>query len=728
MKSPPFRSPDEWKSAMMTLPDNTYFELMRSIFGNIKTPFNKQRLMEDLASLFTKEEIRKTIAAYIDERDHRLIAALALLGEPVPADLECFFAGEFSAAEIRIMLLNLEERFLIYRVRDEGVYRLALNPMLEKILTPFIADTGVLFVSLPEEPGGGEKTGQISFSLDDRVLAALFAFIPEKGDFFKAEGGLRKKVFDAGQLLFPGLPLESLIGGFQILGLFRMDQEGFSPDTLKLGAFGKLSLRERLEYCAAGVYAYRNGRESSELNGGIPGYFQRSYLKNLVFFIHRFFDTLEPRRRYPKSTLQRFVMLLEMGEPASGTGRKTGPRYHFKGILDVLELTGLLETAGPDLWQTGAILADPPAGPEAGEIVPGDAPLPEQPVLAMDTAFSFFLYPEIAFADALALAGFCSIRETGSVVRFELTRQSVVRGFDRGLNAAAMTELLNRLSGSRIDKNTIWTLQEWEARHDAISLYQGVVLTLEEDRRYLAETGPLASLVSRTLAPGVYLLSVQKKIQAVEILEKAGVDIIAQPGETPDRAEPEYTFFPVPTSAFAFGPNQVQPERFFSGRESMPEVQPDSAGAEDYKERFRAILKKLELPRAEREELAARIERRLVVSESQLAEASVRYEKLEARGLDYVGKAAIAKQAIASKSLLEVLWPHPDGGTNKALGVPEALEKRGGESILIIKPLSSADSASKKSFPEETSRADSIRLPLGKISLLRRIKQSIFGE
>jgi hypothetical protein len=728
MKSSPFRSPDEWKSAMMTLPDNTYFELMRSIFGNVKTPFNKQRLMEDLASLFTREEIRKTIAAYIDERDHRLIAALALLNEPVPADLECFFAGEFSAAEIRIMLLNLEERFLVYRFRDEGVYRLALNPMLEKILAPFIADTGVLFASFPEKPGEDGKNGQTLCPLDDRVLAALFAFVPEKGDFFKAEGGLRKRIFDAGQILFPGLPLESLIGGFQILGLFRMGQEGLFPDTLKPGAFGKLSRRERLEYCAAGVYAYRNGTESSAASGGIPGYFPQSYLKNLVFFIHRFLDTLEPRRRYPKSTLQRFVMLLEREEPAFGAGQKASPRYHFNGLFEVMELTGLLEAAGPDLWQTGPVLADPPPGPAAGEIAPGDAPLPEQPVLAMDTAFSFFLYPEIAFADALTLAGFCSVRETGSVVCFELTRQSVVRGFDRGMNAAAMTELLNRLSGSRIDKNTIWTIQEWEARHDAISLYQGVVLTLAEDRRYLAETGPLASLVSRTLAPGIYLLSVQKRIQAVELLEKAGVDIIAQPGGMPDRAEPERTFFPVPESASASGPNRVQQERFFAGRTSPPEVQPDSAGAEDYKERFRAILKKLELPRAEREELAARIERRLVVSESQLAEASVRYEKLEARGLDYVGKAAIAKQAIASKSLLEVLWPHPNGGTNKALGVPEALEKRGGESILIIKPLSPEDSAFKKTTPEEPGRAEPIRLPLGKISLLRRIKQSIFGE
>ncbi|MDR3167896.1 MAG: hypothetical protein LBT93_08130 [Treponema sp.] len=730
MKNSAFRSPEEWKSALMTLPDNAYFELMRSIFGNIKTPFNKQRIMEELASLLAREEIRKTIRAYIDERDHRIIAAVALLDEPVPADLEYFFAGEFSVAEIRFMLLNLEERFLIYRFRDNGVYRLALNPILERILTPFIEDREVLFTSFPAETGAGEKNGKIPAAPDDRLLAALFAFIPEKGDFIKAEGGFRKKAFDTGQILFPGLPLEALIGGFQNLGLLRTDQERLFPDARKLRAFGELSRRERLEYCALGIYTYRYGTEFPAATGGIPGFFRRSYLRGLSSFIHRFLDVLDPQCCYPKSTLRRFVILLEREEAAPGSGEHGGPRYHFAGLLEALEQMGLLDAAAPDLWQTGAVLADPPPGSAlSGEAVAGKAPVPERPALVMDTAFSFFLYPEIAFADVLTLAGFCSLRETGAVVRFELTRQSVVRGFNQGLTAAAMADLINRLSGNRMDKNIRWTLQDWENRYAAVSLYQGVVLTLAEDRRYLAETEPLASLVSRTLAPGIYLLSVQEKSQVTEILEKAGVDIVAQYNGWPDpgdgEAEPGHIFFPALERAFGGNPGGI---RF--GEKTSSKIPPEDAGAEEYKERFRAALKKMDLPRAEREELAARIERRLVVTESQLAGASIRYEKMEARGLDYVGKAAIAKQAIASKSLLEVLWPHPDGGTNKALGIPEALEKQGGESVLILKPLSPEGSSpgNHPPEPEERERIESIRLPLGKISLLRRIKQSIFGE
>jgi hypothetical protein len=59
------------------------------------------------------------------------------------------------------------------------------------------------------------------------------------------------------------------------------------------------------------------------------------------------------------------------------------------------------------------------------------------------------------------------------------------------------------------------------------------------------------------------------------------------------------------------------------------------------------------------------------------------------------------------------MWSNPDGAVNRVIGIPEALEKNGGEIVLVLNPMP---------------QGETIRLPLGKISLLRRIKQSIFGE
>jgi hypothetical protein len=221
----------------------------------------------------------------------------------------------------------------------------------------------------------------------------------------------------------------------------------------------------------------------------------------------------------------------------------------------------------------------------------------------------------------------------------------------------------------------------------------------------------MAPLIARNLAPGVYLLSAAEQAEAIQALRKAGVDIIAQP-PLRSRTEPgAVRHSPYPS------PEGLRREEGIFGA-ARDEGGPRKNGAEQKKEHFRSVLAKIPLPKSARDELAARIDRRLILSESQLTGVSVRYEKLEAQGLDFVGKTAIAKQAIASASLIELFWSSPGGERNHALGIPEALEKQGGETILVLR------TAAKGS----ESRGAPIRLPLGKISLLRRIKQSIFEE
>ncbi|MFP3090526.1 hypothetical protein LQZ21_09395 [Treponema sp. TIM-1] len=692
-----FRSPEDWKSALMTLPDSSYFELFRSIFGNVKTPFNKQRLLEDLAVFLSRGEIQEVIAAYIDETDHRIITAIAVLENPVPGELESFFAGELTYAELHSKLLNLEERLIVYRFREEGAYRLALNPILKSVLAPLVADTGVLFPSLPpDRPGNKKPAGPTA-----PVLAAFLAFVLERPEFFKAGGGIRKKVFEEGQLIFPGINLEALAGAWLHIGLLRDEGDRLTADVSRFRAFSELSPRDRREYHAAGLLLYLRGDNS--------GYFHRGRLQFTVRFIHGFLEALEAGRRYPEATLKRITEVLFRQETKSPNRSVIDTDL----ILDALEKTGLMERGEGDWWIPCSAV---PAEPDL-----------TRPVIVPDTASSFLLYPEIGFADALKLAFFCSVRETGTAVRFELTRESAVRGFDRNISSPEMLDLLERLSGKKPDSSLAWNLKEWESRYSGVTLHRGVVLTLSEDRRYLAEAKPVAALISRTLAPGVYLLAAEEKAEAAEALQKAGVDIIAQQegNAPPEEAKPPgFRHFPYPALE---GANQslcsynrpgmhkkenAVPLQEKTGGGEQP-LLPDPEKAETYKKRFRSVLVKMQIPKPEWDELSARIDRRLILSESQLVGVSVRFEKLEARGLDYVGKSTVAREALASKSLLEILVPGPGEEPNRVMGIPLALDKREGETLLVL-----------KSMPQ----GEEIRLPLGKISLLRRIKHSIFGD
>jgi hypothetical protein len=706
----------------LSLPDDPYVELLENLLGTIKTPFCKEQLLADAASFLSRKDIQQTIAAYMDERDHKILAGVALLEEPTAQELWRFFAGDFSYPEFHELLINLEERFILYRFSQEGSPHLALNPLLEPILSPFIADTSPLFPSTPWE---GERAGSAGrLRVDDRILASLIAVVREE-DYFRANGGIRKKVLHTLDQLFPGLKAPSLIDAFRGLGLFYRSADRRAarlyPDERRFRAFQQLSSRERLVYGAAGFccFVWFQGQEASRT--------LQEQVQTCAGFIHRFLGLLEPSRQYPKVSLQRFgEFLIQKGiEPIRA--RDSGYRWDL--LFEALELLGLLEPSASGCWR----LIPEPRTPSktAG------------PALVMDRAFSFVLYPEITFEDALSVAFFSVPRNpgagiAGAVLGFELTKSSVIRGFDQGMDAQTMLDLLNRLSGNRLDQNLRWTLKDWEHRYTEVSLYKGVVLTLAEDRQYLAETGPVASLITRILGPGVYLLSVPQRSEAVEALQKAGVDIIAQQGapqpcaSSPGKAAASGEFQGYPALEDVPFPKRI------SGRQTPENQEIRAAARTAIKKRFHRALQELPLRVAVQEALQARIERRVILDESRLLGAAIRSEKHEAQGLDYVGKASIAKQAVAAKSLLEVLWPHPAGGSNHTVGIPEALKKRGGETVLFIKPLFQGESAKssrqaqgpsseagtgKTKAPQET-----IPVPLGKISLIRRIKSSFFGE
>jgi hypothetical protein len=766
----PFRTVEEWKSALMTLRDGAFFDLLRSVFGNIKTPFNKQRLLADLSAFLSRDEIRRNISRYINETDARLIIAVAVLGQPAPAELDDFFDGEIGQEELRDFLVNLEERFILFRFQgtrirrtDQGGHEdpvscLALNPVLEPVLAPFIAAWPLVFPSVPAAslPVAAEADpGAPGSLLNDRLLAALVSFAGEEGSLFKAPGHdqaqshvqagirtqaasvfLRKKVREAGGRIFPGLDLEVVMGGLYCLGILNGGGDGVNEE--KLAAFRELSPRGRLVYCAAGICC----RLEAPALDALSPHLSRGRVRFLASLIHRFLTVLDPSRAYPRTTLQRYTKIL-LGEGDEALGQDSLPA--FGNLLAGIETAGLLRRVS-DYW-----LAGPGLATESSGLFPANA----APALAMDASFSFVIYPGIAFADALELASFTLVREAGTVVRFELNRESAVRGFDRGIGAAEMEKLMARLSGNRLEDTLLWTLKDWEKRYGEVSLYEGVVLSLSPERSYLAEAEPVASLVRRVLAPGVFLLSAQGSAQgfaqgsldqgteaAMEALRKAGVDIIARYGNTapalsagadsPDRSVSLQlsSVFPSP---------QTLAGQFFRQGEAHPGISQVDTGeaapakifpqdGETLKEQFRTALAKLGLPKAERDELSARIDRCLVLSESQLSGVSLRYEKLEARGLDYVGKAMIARQAIASRSLVEVIWS--GGGVDRIFGIPLALEKQKLESILVLEPSPRIEDPPSPNSQGENAGGNTgdnlLHIPLGKISLLRRIKKSIF--
>jgi hypothetical protein len=701
----------------MPLPDHAFFELLRTVFGKIKTPFNKQNLIGDLEKFLSNNDIQKNIAAYIDKNDARIIAAIAVLNEPTAAELDAFFEGELDHTELYDMVINLEERFILFRFMDENrnESRLALNPIMESILAPYTDNISSLLPTAHNKTHN--KTGKQNLPFfDDRILAALLSFVSQNEAFFIKEGKIRQKVLNMAATLFPALQLEPVIGGLRVLGLFFASGDMLLPDFTRFAAFGKLDRLERTEYCAAGILCYYES-PTSELS---PWLF-RSKLRKFASFIHNFYISLEPEQQYPLVTLRRLAFIL---------GRNN-IEINCDMLIKAMEQTGLLISDSNKRWQKSQAASD-----NAMTIKPaaGNA------TIAMDSPFTLLMYPEIAYNDAIELASISHITGTGLNVSFEINKDAAVSAFNRGISAREAIELLQRLSGNRIDENAAFTLLDWEKRHKEVSLSKGLVLSLSPERSYLAETKPLSKYISAKLAPGIYMIPENMEEKVYAALKKAGVTIFAKPNNVgapngASQTDDGNTLSGVaPGGAFNSGAlNSAADSRIYFPRlntgmphtekirQFSPEKKEDGINASTSDppastliERFHSIINKMHLGGEQRDELRARINRRLVLCESQLKDAVVRYEKLEARGLDYAGKTMIAKQAIARQSPLEVSWP----GRQKqeiVIGIPKALEKKDDESVLVLESLDTAHI-----------QGDTIRIPLGKIGLLRRIKKSIF--
>jgi hypothetical protein len=777
-----FRDRDQWQSAMMTLPDDTFFDLLRSAFGHIKTPFNKQNLLMDLWAFLCREDIQRNIAAYLDEADALVIAAVAVLRNPEAGDLERFFAGE--GPELSTLLPNLEERFILYRYREGPALRLGLNPALAPVLGPAAEDPSCIFPSFPFLPAGSGSSGGSggkavdsysgAFPFDDRTLGALLSFTAEH-DVLGAGGRSRKKALDAGRRIFPGMDLETVFRCLLCLGLCHLEGESPVFEEHRLRAFGNLDSGSRRIYWGAGLIL------GAEPEIPAPQLF-RGRIRLLARLIDRFLGVLEQDRLYPVKTLRRFLFILEREEdspdsslsvlaphglaapaaPAvsgdSGTSGASGTPGPAAGSGDSgaeTFWTALVQAGLLRCFPQGYSLGGPPSSGEHSE---------KAPVLVIDAPLFCLAYPGIGFADVLTLASFTAVRETGAIFRFELTRESCLRGFEGGLGAVDMEGLLVRLSGNPLEASLAWTLRDWEQRSGEVSLFEGALLTLSPERRYLAETGALAALIRRELAPGFYFLASGQGV--AEALRQAGVDIFTRfsgnrglralvsgdksgdkPGDKSGDKNPAgpqggastplAVHFREEGSHAAFPPLGKRHPGYqdtggsaMIGNRALGDVLPGQGGpvlsgaggaAEALKARFREVLTGRTLSPPERNELAARIERRQVLAESQLNPGSVRAEKLEARGLDYVGKASIARQAISSHSLLEVVWSSPEGGEQRVLNFPLALEKSGGESILVIEDVPPRRVPGAAHTP-----GNPIRIPLGKISFLRRVKKSIF--
>jgi len=478
----------DFKSTLLTLGDDAFFELIRNYLGPIKTPFNKHDLIAQLMAFLRRDKIQDRIVSLIDASDAEILTAVWLLDEPTHEDLFGFLEPDHSFLELHNHLLNLEDRLLLYR----DAARIRLNPELEPRILNGIVHPSRLFHGKHVKPGSLGQTW-----VDDTLLISLFSFLLEEPELYRADGSLRKRSATAiarrmpvlnDRISFPDEP-ETLRIDFLIealLGLGLAVEDGTRVRTLPHAwhRWTRVSPLARLAEIA-GAGATPNGGERSDT----------------ILAAEAIVASMPADLALDPSSLARLASAAT-GVPAESA---------LKAIRS-MECMGLLLRSNDCLvkaWSDEAAMSPKP--------------------LVIQANFELTLPAEVEFTDALFVAQVCELVRHDRYPRFELTKERVAAAMRGGLGASHIADRLALLADGHLPQNVAISIRTWEEEYESIRLYRGVVLKVEKSRMYAVEHSPaIGRLIVQELAPGTYLVDESSVPALQEGLREAGVELVPE--------------------------------------------------------------------------------------------------------------------------------------------------------------------------------------------------------
>lgn len=674
-----------WREALVRLTDQHFFDLMRMYLGAIRTPFNKQRLIEELSAFLRKKENKECIVSLLDSFDLMILSAVKELPSPTQQKIINLFTGSRSFPEIYERILNLEERLIIYRKSDEENREYDLNPLLAAELEPLLG-----MHHLVSSVCGVETSVDIPPVVDDLTLAGLYSFFLHEGEVLRNDGSFRKKAKESLDVILPqykgtdeiiGLLVQSL----QNLGLLVRSESMLIPSSSRWKQFSTLPVIERLAWLAAAS----------------GGRLQRTTLHQRAQVFLDFIGALESGFWYERGAVDRLCFLLN---EKAGIGPVARKNTRFATLIREQEAAEETKAVSEKTDFIASGLAFGVLLQENGLISVNalcfENKKPDESVaeIVVSPSFSVTLMPGFSLIDLLPLAASMDVRVVQIAGEFEITRKSCISAFEQGETAKTLIDLFTRWSSRPIPQNIVFSIEDWYRTFTSISLYHGFVLRVDENRRALFENNDkLSSLIRKILAPGVYLLDVHDNKEIQDVFTEAGLDSAPTVSTPASHRE----VLSLPELDFIQAPVNVE-------KQNSPYTEPTF----ELQKNLLDALIELSLDSDFFEALKSRIERKIILNPSQLDPESVRIEKIEARGMDFLGKIRIAEYALASGALVEIeLETQTESRT--ILGRPIAIEKQTGDALLTV--LIEPDLVSEV-------------VSLGKALLVRRIRGSIFSE
>jgi hypothetical protein len=658
---------NQWKMMMVALPDDEFFAIMRNYLGKLQTPFNKHSLIDALANFLLREETAERVLSMIDKEDALLLTSINFLTGTDIHELHDFLGPERSFMSIHHLLLNLEERLLIYRDAESG--RIRISPVFDELFKTKVFDTDLLFPSMDCED---KKYPDIWFT--DALVTAFVSFICKIPDILKLDGTIKKKAEDEIRRIFPdlltpektGTRLSILLQTLQGLSIITQNTDEIVLSEDNLLEFSELRIKQRyMLYAAASI-----GNDNPT-----------SLIIKLSELIDRLLNAIPVGKSFTLGSIKKLLLLII---------KKTTVNYlNPDSILDSLISLRYLVFSGTR-YVINPHLKEHLIVKEYTE-----------PPLIVQPSFDITVKPWISLKDGIKFAGVTEIKKFDLYPDFELTRSSYTRGHDCKLHSDSIIKVLEKLSARPIPQNISVSIESWEEDYNRVHLYEGIVLTVNSDKRMIIEhLFKLHPYILKELADGIYLMDSENVKEWRLVIENAGINVPGIQKNTP-----------VSNSTTVFHKLETLKEPDIL---RIPITTPVSLIVNsDFQKELNIKLNSLKLSSHEQEGFKVRIDKKLILHPDQIQKGNIRNEKTEASGMDYIGKVRLIERALESKNeLLEVTFGNPIEKLTTYLVKPVDFDKS--QEDLLLNAIS---------LPDEKN----IQLIVRKMSKVKRLKSSLFA-
>jgi hypothetical protein len=700
---------------MLTLPEKTFFSIMRNYLGPLQTPFHKPALVKRLISFLTRRDVQAAAAALADRLDRQLLTATALMEEPGIQDLYPLFSDTLEFYQFYYTVLNLEQRLLI--LPSPAGNTLIINPLFSEMVWNELIDVSLLFEPRERSPQSGGENRSIpcpaAFYTDNLFIPALLCTFVHKGALEETGDAVKKM---PAERLFSSSPgnndpaaaaWHSAVNALLALGVLRLKRNCAVPSP-------GISLKWVEDFAAAVPYPPLLLPALAAMIKASVNRESIERISQILIWLTALHDTT--------FTEKDLGVLLQLTAPCGATHKPE--RIEAAALLAAFLELGILKPAEDETCfsvnprslpalraAVGSPLEDPKRGFEGSAVVDSDFSVHIRPLSWKTKSVLSLLLP-------------LELESVDVVYRFMLNQQSFIRACDLGATAEDVAAELELAGAKPLPQHIRHTLNSWYERYRRITLYSGIVLKTDASlARVITSHEEFAGCILETLAEGIFLLDGKSEHIWRPLLVSFGLEYLpkiryaAAKGVEKDTAAERAEIQPDLLQQLLLPPEKGKHIAAFVEKHSAAEVSSSTDAADLHRREMHRVLSAHSLNSRSREEAAARIDKKLILAAEQLAGSARRQDSLlhaisEAGGLDYQGKINICRQAAAGEGdLLEV----HEGGAEQTVTLvrPRSLEFSAREEAVLIG----------ESLPDERM----VSIPVRRIFLLRKLPAVLFN-